>query len=148
MLSMSYINKLLQDKLRAMCNNVHIDVTPDTGVSICKEGKKILITQQPDNQNFPGQCFLYRKDNYVWVLEYRIDVNELIKEYDIRYYIIDAWLDASGDEFTVKVCNQSDERNGLTFRYVLQGDEYKMVSMNPNGRIEIEGKHFHIGGEF
>lgn len=153
----SSISALLEKKLRGIQNHIY-DLGDETSLSVCKEVDHIIIINQLSAHQYPGFLFVYRKQNLYWVLEYALNVLELIKDdpshtdfiENERYILnLDAWFTHNEiPGFIVKIGNLTKNKFGLTYHFELRDDEYKIIDITRNGRVEMNDKHFHIEGVF
>lgn len=144
MLTMSYINNLVKLKLDELAHHSDNLTGLKTGVSVSREGDRVLIFHQPNHQRYPATVYVYRKTD-IWILEYYLLVT--IPD-EIEDCIIDAWLTQDHVGFIIKLCNIGDERNGISYHYALKDDEYVLAVTKRNTRIEFDEQPYFIEGAF
>ncbi len=144
MLNMSYIDELVKAKLDDLTHQSEILKQRHVGLSISKDSKRILIFHQSQHSLYPNTVYVYRKAD-VWVLEYYLPIDPPTT---LKHYTIDAWLDPCVEGFTVKLGSLEDERDGITYRYLLKDDEYQLAVTSTNTRVVFNEQPYFIEGAF
>lgn len=146
MLSLTNITELVKNKLTRMLNGLEGTDHFGIDVSICREGNNIIIIYQPSCERMPGTCFIYRKAVNIWILEYRLDVQQLVPDVYLKDFKIDAWMHSDAKAFTVKLCSLVKDPKGYTFEFRLneEEDEYVLQETGMNDRFRYQGKDYFI----
>lgn len=143
MLPLLYIDNLVKVKLDDDVNGSDRLSLLKTIVAINREGDQVLIAHQADHAVYPNTVYVYRKES-VWVLEYFYPI---VPPDWLTQYVIDAWFNTIDQGFVIKLCNTGDSREGVTYHFRLDVDEYKLHTTQ-NSRVVYQEQPYYLEGVF
>lgn len=143
MLPITYLLEVIKTRLQEI--QYGVDLLDHKGIvlSLNKTHDKLLITHQPTHPKYNTDFYIYRRSSDIWVLEHRESIQ--CPDWLVNYKI-DAWLVDNG--FVIKLCNISDDTQGVTYHYKDINNQYVLERTTTNSRLEFNDQPFFIEGGY
>lgn len=145
MLTQKQINTFIMLYLDDLTNHSQHLKHQKASVSLSREGDRVMVTYHQNHEHHAGKYFIYRKESDVWILEYSATVE--VPEH-LFNYTITGWLRHDVLGFVIKICNESVDRDGVTYQYKLEDEEYVLEVTTTNSRINFNNNAYFIEEAF